>query len=674
MVAISYEVKLDTKRDNTFNGTYDDISDYVINDIQFGSGFTRGQDAYSAISEPVATPAQMLLYLDNSDGVFNQETLGSEVLSNGSFATWSSDNPSSWTVTGESGTNPEVSQVGGGEGHDGTGTGSCNIYTTSSTVSISQATLTTNNTYRLTISIGYRSVGTIAIYSGATRIAQYGETGTFTEYFVASSATLKIENLTASCNISIDDISIKQVARYTGLLRPGSLIRLRATYGSTQQLFIGKITYGGIRYGVNNKSANIQDRMVTITVQDAMNELGDIEYIAPLQTNVTTDEVLTAFFESSHIPWPYYASSWMLGISGASELDYTTYLFPAQNTDFETGKTTLTFAGDAADSGRGVQAQQYIRETLMAEAGGRFYFQPRTSTWMFINRHHDIFNDTSVATIASTSFEAMDYRYGDDLVNSLVLNYTIKNIGADNTILWASSSSYIRVEASSVRRITGRYLSASAGTRRIGGYNFKPITTDPYVVTSDAAGTTQIFAGFSVQAVGNGSSVTITIDNANIYPIYVFTLIFRGTPLVWYDEIASTSVSRSIKQYDQRTKQPLNIKMIDTPGLANDVLTYLLSKYNQPTSRFDSVTFLANQDATRAGYMINRTIDDRITITHSDLNHNADYIIIGEQHRFNTQSRDHYVTWYLKPVSRETAWVLNTVGKAELGINTRLGL
>jgi len=236
MVAITYELKLDTKRNNTFSGTYDDITDYLINDVQLTSGFTRGQDAYSAISEPVAPPAQMLINLDNRTGVFNPETLGSELITNGGFTSWSGGNPSNWTVTGEVASDPEIKQVGFGEGHSGTGTGACNIYSTSGTVSISQTPLTTNSTYRLTITIGYCGTGSIAVYSGSTRIAIYNQPGKYTEYFVASSSTFKIENLSPSVNITIDDVSVKQTSRYGGLLRPSVLVRFRATYGSTQQL------------------------------------------------------------------------------------------------------------------------------------------------------------------------------------------------------------------------------------------------------------------------------------------------------------------------------------------------------------------------------------------------------------------------------------------------------
>lgn len=674
-VTIGYELKLDTKRDNTFNGTYDDISAYMINDIELTSGFTRGQSAYTAISEPVAPPAQMSIYLDNRTGVFNQETLGSEVITNGTFATWSGDNPSSWTVTGESGSDPEISQVGTGEGHDDTGTGACNFYSTSSTVSISQTALTVNNTYRLQVTVGYIGVGSLAVYNGATRIMILSKTGTYTKHFVASSTSLKIESLSPAVNVTIDDVSVKQTARYTGLLVPGALLRFRVTYGTTQQLFIGKITYGGIRYGSNSTSPDISGRMVSILVQDAMNELGDKEYLPELRTNVRTDEVLTDLFNTI-VPWPYAGyGTWMIGVPGYSEIAATAYIGGGvTNVSFEAGASTFVFAGSAADAGRGVQAQQFIRDVMMAEAGGRFYFSGRHGQWIFQSRNHDDLVSTSVTTIASSTFESMDYLYADDLLNSLTMNYSVKYILGAGSILWAIPNNNVRVEGKTTKVITGRYMATYPEAARWGGYDFLPIATDAYFATSDSDGAVLVNGGYDVDAEGGATSVKVTIDNSNDFPIYVWGLVFRGTPIALYDESATYKNYPSIAKYDERTRQPLNIKMIDDAFFASNLIRYLVNRYSEPIARIDSATFLANQSATKAAHLINRFIGDRITLTDSNLNHNQDYFIVGEQHRINAMTKDHLVTWFFKPASRDSVWLIGVAGKSEIGLTTRIGL
>lgn len=672
-VAITYDVYLDTRRNNLFNGTHDDITSYVVS-MNWNAGFLRGQDA-TQIDEPIANPATVNLTLDNTGGEFHQETLGSELLTNGTFATWSSDNPSSWTVTGESGSNPRVSQVAPEYGNGGGGTGAANLYSTSATVSITQSPLTVGTTYRMTISITNVTTGVIGVYNGATRIGAYGEVGEFTEYFVAGATSLIIQNDTAACNVTIDTVSVRAVARYTGLLRPGVLIRVRATYGTTQQLFIGKISEGGIRYGVDNRGGSITTQSVTVTAMDAMRELLDLEYYPPLQTNVTTGDVLERMFDDLIVAWPYAASTWMLGVSGSGELGVTTTLGGAVNIAFDTGRTTFAYAGNVADGGRGVSTQQFIRDVALAEAGGRFYSEPRDGEWVWHDRYHDILNTTSEATLVSTDCVAQDYVYGDDLVNQITLNYTVRELGAANQVLFQARNTPIMIDANSTRQIIGRYTNPD-GTddKRIGGTDFQPmLNTYHYVVTSDRAGATLV-GGVSVVAEPGATSVKLTLQNSNIFAVYFQSLQFNGRPLFWYDESVSYEDAQSKRKYDLRPRQPLNIRMIDDPNFAFSVCEFIVSRHKNPTARMNSISFLANLNATNAGHLINRRMGDRITVQNTWLNHDSDYIIIGEAHGYEAATSDHLVTWYLKPVSRDVFWVLGNSERSLLGETTYLNL
>ncbi len=59
------------------------------------------------------------------------QSAGSELVVNGANPIgFTADNPNSWTVTGESGTNPEATERGSNQGHAGTGTGCINLYNT----------------------------------------------------------------------------------------------------------------------------------------------------------------------------------------------------------------------------------------------------------------------------------------------------------------------------------------------------------------------------------------------------------------------------------------------------------------------------------------------------------------------------------------------------------------
>ena len=67
---------------------------------------------------PTALPWAGVGQYHNAGGkAYIVPTPGAELLTNGSFAAWTADNPDGWTVYGEVGADPEVSEVGAAEGH-----------------------------------------------------------------------------------------------------------------------------------------------------------------------------------------------------------------------------------------------------------------------------------------------------------------------------------------------------------------------------------------------------------------------------------------------------------------------------------------------------------------------------------------------------------------------------
>lgn len=101
--------------------------------------------------------------LDNEDALLLDET----------FDDWTGDDPDGWTVTGEVGTDPEISEVGPTEGHGGVGTGACNLYTSDGTyVDLRKiALLTIGKTYGYSIDITNSVAGSILLFFGTETIS-----------------------------------------------------------------------------------------------------------------------------------------------------------------------------------------------------------------------------------------------------------------------------------------------------------------------------------------------------------------------------------------------------------------------------------------------------------------------------------------------------------------------
>lgn len=141
---------------------------------------------------------------------------GPEMLINGNFADWTSDDPDDWVVT-ENPPNQEVSEVGSGELHGGSGTGSCNLYTSDGSACLFQATpcIIVGETYRITVVISAISAGILNVTEGNG--GQYEESfdsvGSHSFEFEALQVYHELDLVagTYPLNVTIDSISMVRV-------------------------------------------------------------------------------------------------------------------------------------------------------------------------------------------------------------------------------------------------------------------------------------------------------------------------------------------------------------------------------------------------------------------------------------------------------------------------------
>lgn len=135
-----------------------------------------------------------------------------DVIINGNFAAWTADNPDSWTVTGESGADPEVTQRAANAGHAGAGTGACNFFSsaTNNQPRINQTVLVTGTVYESVINVTNRVAGNLAFGSGLSPISNnYSTTGIRRTIARATGTTLQLTGGTAATDVTLDDVSEK---------------------------------------------------------------------------------------------------------------------------------------------------------------------------------------------------------------------------------------------------------------------------------------------------------------------------------------------------------------------------------------------------------------------------------------------------------------------------------
>lgn len=679
---ITWEVKLDTNRDSSFGASIDDITPYVM-DMNWSNGFISSSADVTAYDD-VAPPARLTFTLRNSSKVFNPETLGSELIANGGFGTWSGGNPSSWTVTGEVGTNPEISQVSPDKSHGGGGTGACNIYTTASTVSIAQTVLTNGTSYQVTLRLSkvVDTSGGIRLYCGSTAVSPLlTYEGTYTFDFNAGSTSFKIESLGA-CNITIDDVSIKANSKYGKLMVPGLQVRVRATYSATTYtLFIGEIAHdngivlGALQPGAGGTLGSFGSK-ITVTVEDAMLKLLDAEYAPPLLTDTTVDAAISRMLVDGVIRWPYGHVGVLLDVQGTNVLDHTAKIYGHAISSFETGKTTLDYLGDLSDKGKGVSAQGYLRDLIAAEGGGRLWWEARQGKFLFHNRHHDGLNDTVAATYTNSDFMDWQPAHADGIKNEVTVNYTSRSVGSADSVVWRYKQVPFQLKNGEKRTFNARYFDPNNDKARVGVRTGTiPAKGVDYIANAaENGGGADLSHKVTFSAQFNAAAAKVIVSNNSGSDVWITYLQLRATPFIWQDEQVKVKDGNSIKQYGYSPMPPKNIRVLTDAEFAEQLAKYWLGKFKDPITRITSARFNGSTPAAHRTMGLARVIGDKITLTDTFSSHNADYVIVGEQHRVWDAGYKHEVTWTLKPVSRESIFKLDVTAKDKLDSGNKLGL
>lgn len=660
-----YQVQIDSRRDATYGATIDDISAYVT-EMAWNLGMAQSYDE-------VAPPARLRVTLSNVSGVFNQEGLGSELVTNGSFATWSGGNPASWTVTGESGSDPEVSEVGADKGHGEGGTGLCNLYTSSTTtVSISQTILTVGQRYECRLTVSKVKAGGVVVKNGTTAVSvKFSLPGVKVFTFTAVAPTLVIETSGAS-DVTIDDVSVKPAAQYYGALKRGTLIRVRANMGDGyDQLYEGRITR------VIPALGQYGEKMVRVEAECGMLALLDAEYWPTLQENVRVDEAVAKVFDEAVLPWPYAHRNWMLEVEGCSDLGETTSLYAHGATAFDSCATTLEYVGDNQDRGQGISAQGMIRSLVMAECGGRFFFDGRSGDYTLHSRTRDQLNTTSVYSYTLSDFEQVTTLIADDLVNSAVVSYEPREIGAAGTVLASEDGLPMEIKPGQMEKIVLRYRDVNMPEATVGGKSFiVPLQAGvDYIVNSAEDGTgANETDRLTVSVEPKANSAIIYAANGTEHSLWVTTLQIRGTPIKRWQKKQVQAVNHTSERDYERVEKTYDITAIADAELARQYAEFLVNKFGAPAQRIASVTLRADDSSLLLPSALGLTVGSRITITDSASGHNSDYFIVGEQHQHLAGGRERHITnWTLKPASRELLWLVGISGRSELDVTTRMG-
>lgn len=342
---------------------------------------------------------------------------------------------------------------------------------------------------------------------------------------------------------------------------------------------------------------------------------------------------------------PSIEKVWRLDLTGFAELGTNTIL-PDYGYFYsmETGRSVYPYAGDTwAD-----ETASNVIYDLVAGEPGRFYFH-RDGRAIFWNRHHlaaDITNDGNVTTYTNGN-----YVYGDDIRNRiLVKNYPRLVSATANDTLWQLDEP-VTIKPGKDRKLRASYKDADS-KNRVGATDVQMPTVAASTLVYTPANLS-LYIDLDVK----GDSAEIQLRNDTAYDITISTLILKGKKITTFeDQTFTVEDVTSVTAYSAR-EMTIDTKMMNDETLAVALAEYELLLRKTPRGQFKTVTLRPKDDTTRA-QAIQYSIGTRINLADTQVAHNADYFIMGEQHRLGAGWL-HDVTWNLEPAAVFSAWQLN---------------
>lgn len=451
---------------------------------------------------------------------------------------------------------------------------------------------------------------------------------------------------------------------YASRLWRGQRVWIEMTYGgSTEALYIGKVT---AREFI--ETAPDDTGLVRLTLSDQTTRLAASRVNLPIATSVRVDEVVSAVFERSVALWPYDYNYFTIGYSrlGDSPVtpvprDYENKLLGptgwATNLSMDAARTTLVWAGDL--TGVEVSALDHIREAVAAEAGGRFYWNPKLEVFRFDNRWRDVDYYTPQATLNGTDLERVEGAQDSDLVNEYTVVYRPRRVSNSVTVLYEEVKAR-RLLTSEVYDVTVRYRDPTAPDAQCAALDpVCVIGTDIEVNTAESGGGTNVTSQLPVTVELNATTARVRIQNTTPSQLWLVQMQIRGKPVTVFDREAVTARDwESIHEQDYAPGGRV-IDALDDADIAAAIARVQVRRRTQPARRYSRIRFDATDEAALMALARSVTVGYGVRLEYDE--HEKDYVVLGVTHDITAAGtrNDHQVELLLRDVELLPWFIIN---------------
>jgi len=421
-----------------------------------------------------------------------------------------------------------------------------------------------------------------------------------------------------------------------------------------QLKFGTEVMWSGVLKNIKPAPLKFGKRRATVVCSGIKWLLDRIQVYTDLYQNVTADVVIRAILLGVVRP-PVGTTYWVLGVPGYTELGVTTRL--GAITDLmalDEGVEVFEYIGDNIQESAIITTEtkmggyQVISDLVTAERG-LFYFN-RAGKAVFWNQNKLLDYSAVDVTIDNT---ADDFKYAtpaDELVNRVKITCFPRSESATNTeILWSLDGT-MPIPAGAVRDIYVNYKTTEGSGR--GAKDVQTPAGGDLVYTGAGTLIASVDAG--------GQQAKITIQNTNAYSeCEITTLVLRGRVIssVYPLEVVEEDLP-SIKAHGLHSKKFV-FKHVNSPAQAKDIAEFMLwhRLYHKKilSGRAESVD-LVDQPADESHEQIAYTMGHKILLNDFQLNHSAEYLIVGEQHTLDSKSKELKTRWYLERAGKRLTY------------------
>lgn len=441
-----------------------------------------------------------------------------------------------------------------------------------------------------------------------------------------------------------------------GSILPNRLMKIQHVGSGTVDLYTGYIESISPTPG---ERGDLQCQIVGVGIKQFLERQ---EYYSPFWEGVTSDEVINDILLNTTLP-PTFGRNLIIDLPGQNLIDTHWISDSGIVGSMETGKTTFAYVGDTWDDG--VKAMSAVSDLVNSDRG--WFFNSREGSAVYWNRYHLIMNDTLQGTVDNTWAE-MDYRYsGEDIQNIIrVVNYPRSISAGSAETLWQLEEPRT-VRTDGTVKFRARY-SDQDNDAMVSGRN----VTTPNTVDGSLA-VDPVGASYSMRVVDSSArSMQIEFVNTGNDDFDVTTLIVRGQKVTAYnrEEVEATD-SLSMSLYGRHV-MTINHKLLNDFNFANALAGYELVQRKDPRGIVRSIG-INHRSAETIDFMINRTVGDWIRVVDDQTEHDGEYVIMGEQHRWQAGDK-HSVDYILQPTDGLDYIIINISGKNGIDSGRYIGV